>query len=250
MLPRPLSLSAFGLERMVQRENIGALHVTLAGTPMWISEDAQHEVDRQVTEEFGRLGLLDAHGRPDGDLVDSLGVLCHPAEERYGWISGEGRVRGVLAAATGREAVLAIRDDEEIWMSQIKPEYLEQVLVAQLPDHPKAHGEVINVVHSELVAARSRTTSDGLRERPMNYEIHRLRQLAEARPLGGAELYVGHRDGRGGHRYTEHPLRIVDTPEGRWENVTTPRPDDVLITIAPAAPGDITARLRELRQHL
>lgn len=250
MLPRPLSLSAHALDRMVQRENIGSLHVALAPTALWIPQDEQYEVDKQVTQEFAQLGLIDAHGHLDVELIDSLAVLCRPIEERYGWISKGGHVRGVLAGSIGREAILAIRDGEEIWMSQIRPEHLEQALVAQLPEHPKARGEVINVVFSDLAAARSGGTSGGVREKPVGSEIRRVLQFAEEPTLGGAELYAGHRDGQGGYRYTEHPLRVVDTREGRWENVTTPRPDDALITIAPATAGDIANRLRELRQHI
>ncbi|MQA10895.1 MAG: hypothetical protein GEU98_20530 [Pseudonocardiaceae bacterium] len=250
VLPRPLTLSAFGLERIVRRHNIGTLHVTLAPEAVWIPDQSRQAVEQRVTEQFIQLGLLDAQGRLDPELADSLAVLCHPVEERYGWISRDGNTRAVLAGAIGREALLAIRDGDEVWVNQIDPERLEQVLVAQLPEVTKASGNVINVVHADLVAARGGRAGDVKEQRP-SYEIRRLQQIVELPATGGAELYAGYRDSNGRNRHTEQPLRVADTSEGRWENVTTQRQGgDTMITVAPANASDIANRLRQLRQTL
>ena len=60
-----------------------------------------------------RLGLLDNRGRLDVEVAASLAVLCRAGAEFYGWINEGDKTKGVLAAAIGREAVLAIRDGDD-----------------------------------------------------------------------------------------------------------------------------------------
>ncbi|WP_415830372.1 ESX secretion-associated protein EspG [Kibdelosporangium persicum] len=90
----------------------------------------------------------------DVDVVESLSVVCRAGVEYYGWIASHGTGRlGVLAAATGREAILAVRDRDEVWLRRAQPKKLAEALVAQLPEvHPGA-GTPVSVPVDELRAA-------------------------------------------------------------------------------------------------
>jgi hypothetical protein len=86
-------------------------------------------------DEAARLGWVDRRGRLDVEVVESLSVVCRAGVEFSGWLASPaaGTV-GVLAAATGREGILAVRDGDEVWLRRAQPKKLAEALVAQLPE--------------------------------------------------------------------------------------------------------------------
>lgn len=253
VLANPLSMPADALARLVRMENLGELHVTLRPLARWRPKVAQEQLETHVRQEFIRLGLLDGRGRMDVELVASLTVLCRPGAEFYGWINEGDKTRGVLAAATGREAVLAIRDGETVSVNQIRPDALPEVLAAQTPEVRPARGDTFNILRSEVVAAtggRHRAGGEiGLRQPPAN--LRAVQQIMAQPTTGGGELYVAVRDRMSRRRAAPYPLRYADTGAGRWLNHMTDAPGgEHRVVVAPATRTDLVRRLQEMHRNL
>jgi EspG family len=253
VLEKPLTLHVEALVRLVRLENLGDLHTTLRPLAVWRPRDDQARLEVEARKEFMRLGLLDNRGRVDVELAASLAVLCRAGAEFYGWINEGDKTRGVLAAAVGREAILAIRDGDEIMMNQIRPESLPQVLVAQTADVLPARGEAHNVLRSEALASvggRSRTEA-GVGSRLAPPEVRAVQQIAERPVTGGGELYVAVRDRMSRRRAVAYPLRYADTTSGRWLNhMTDAGGGEHRVLVAPASRADLVRRLQEMYRTL
>ncbi len=104
----------------------------------------------------------------------------------------------MLTAATGRNAVLAMRDENAVSLARIAPERLADVLVAQTAEVPAGRGRAVTVSVDDM-----RSTEDG-RQSPAGRR-HSARQ----------------------------PLRYADTVHGRWLNHSPPG-DETRVAIAPA----------------
>jgi hypothetical protein len=253
VLSRPLTLDADALVRLVRLENLGELHVTLRPVGVWRPRAEEQRVESEVRAQFLRAGMVDGRGRLDVDLAASLTVLCRPAAEFYGWINEGEKTRGVLAAAVGREAILAIRDGDEIMINQIRPESLPEVLVAQTPDVLPARGEAHNILRSEALASvggRSRTEA-GVGSRLAPPEVRAVQQISAQPVTGGGELYVAVRDRMSRRRAVAYPLRYADTTSGRWLNhMTDAGGGEHRVLVAPASRQDLIRRLQEMYRAL
>jgi EspG family len=254
VLANPLSMPADALARLVRMENLGELHVTLRPLAKWRPKMVQEQLETQVRQEFIRLGLLDGRGRMDVELVASLTVLCRPGAEFYGWINEGDKTRGVLAAAVGREAVLAIRDGKTVTVNQIRPDALPQVLVAQTPELRPARGDTFNFLRSDVLASaggrhRRPDGAIGLRQPPA--DVRAVQQITAQPTTGGGELYVAVRDRMSRRRALPYPLRYADTGAGRWLNHMTDAPGgEHRVVVAPATRTDLVRRLQEMHRTL
>ncbi len=253
MLTQPLTLDADALARLVRLENLGELHIALKVLGVWRPRAEEEQVESETRARFLQLGLLDRRGRLDVEVAASLAVLCRAGAEFYGWINEGERTRAVLAAAIGREAVLAMREDDEVTINQIRPEALPQVLVAQIPDVPPARGDALNVMRSEAVSAvggRHRTEA-GVGSRPAAREVRAVRQIAELPTTGGGELYVAVRDRTARRRAATYPLRYADTVAGRWLNhMSDAGSGEQRVLVAPATKADLVRRLQDMHRTL
>jgi hypothetical protein len=253
VLSQPLTLDADALARLVRLENLGELHITLRALGLWRPRAEEQAVEAETRDMFQRLGLLDSRGRLDVDVAATLAVLCRAGAEFYGWINEDDRTRAVLTAAIGREAVLAIRDGDDVMINQIHPEALPQVLVAQIPDLPPARGDAINVMRSEAASAvggRHRTEA-GVGSRPAPREVRAVQQIASLPTTGGGELYVAVRDRAARRRGATYPLRYADTVTGRWLNhMSDAGGGEQRVLVAPATKADLVERLREMHRAL
>ena len=253
VLPKPLTLPAEALVRLVALENLGELHVTLKPAGVWRPQQLEHEEETAARAEFARTGLFDRHGRLDIELVASLAVLCRPGAEFYGWITKDGHTVAVLAAAIGREAILAVRDGDSVSLTQIRPETLPEALVAQTPEVPPGRGEAFSLMQADALASvggRQRTEA-GVGTRPAGTEVRLAQKIAELPTTGGGQLSVAFRDSLGRRRSSPHPLRFADTSAGRWLNLMTPiNANENRILIAPASRRDLVVRLQEMHRSL
>ena len=253
VLPRSLTLPAEALRRMVALENLGELHVTLKPAALWRPKHLEHEVETRTRAEFARMGLFDRRGRLDVELVASLTVLCRAGAEFYGWISEGDKTVGVLAAAIGREAILAIRDGDSVSLSQIRPETLPEALVGQTKEVPPGRGEAFSLLQSEALASvggRQRTEA-GVGTRPASTQVRLAQKIAELPTTGGGQLFVAIRDSMGRRRASSQPLRYADTESGRWLNHMTAQGNgENQILIAPAGRRDLVVRLQEMHRTL
>lgn len=247
VLASPLTLSADALARLVRVEKLGDLHVTLRPLVRWRPRPDQERLVAEERDEFLGLGLIDENGRLEPDVASSLAVLCRPGAEFYGWINEGERTRGVLAAAAGREAVLAIRDRDTVTVNQIRPDALPDVLVAQTPDVRPAKGDTFTFPRSDVFATsggRHRTDDDDGPARSV--------QRIMAQPTtGGGELNVAVRDRAARRRTAPYPLRYADTESGRWLNHMTDAPGgEHTVLVAPATRTDLVRRLQDMHRAL
>lgn len=253
VLPKSLTLPAEALVRMVALENLGELHVTLRPPAVWRPKQTQHEVETRTRAEFARMGLFDRRGRLDVELVASLAVLCRAGAEFYGWINDGEKTVGVVAAAIGREAILAVRDGQSVSIRQIRPEMLPEALVGQAKEVPPGRGDAFSLLQSEALASVGgrQQTEAGVGTRPASTEVRLAQKIAELPTTGGGQLSVAVRDSVGRRKVSEQPLRYADTERGRWLNHTTSAGNgDNRVLIAPASPRDLVARLQEMHRTL
>ncbi|RLK59791.1 ESX secretion-associated protein EspG [Actinokineospora cianjurensis] len=241
MLDRPLVLPAEVLARVVRREALGELHVTLAPVPSWIPVAEERARDAEALVELGKLGLVDRRERVDADLVATVALLCRARVEFSGWVTSGEKTVGVLAAASGRDAVLAVRQHNTVHLRQISPDRLPDSVVEQLPDLPPGRGRAVTVGPPEP-SERHYTTK--ARKDP---ELALAQRIAELPTTGGGQLSVAARDHANRRTAAPHPLRYADSTRGRWLNLVLP--GDRLI-IAPAAKADLATRLRDMRKAL
>ncbi|OLF12855.1 hypothetical protein BLA60_06185 [Actinophytocola xinjiangensis] len=246
VIASPLTLSADALGRLVRAERLGDLHVTLRPLARWRPRPDQEQLEADERDEFLGLGLIDDSGRLDPDVAATFGLLCRPGAEFYGWISEGERTRGVLAAASGRDAVLAIRDRDTVTINQIRADALPDVLVAQAPDVLPARGDTFAFLRSEVFAAsggRHRTDDDG--------PVRSVHQIMAQPTTGGGELNVAVRDRTGRRRTAPYPLRYVDTDAGRWLNhMTDAGGGEHNVLVAPATRTDLVRRLQDMHRAL
>lgn len=253
MLEKPLKLHMEALARLVRMENIGELHVTLKPPTVWRRKADQQRLETEARNEFQRLGLLDRRGRIEVEAAASLAVLCRAGAEFYGWINEGDDTKGVLAAAIGREAILAVREGPTVTITQIRPEMLPNALVAQTPDVAPSRGEAVSVLRSDMLATvggRQRTAA-GVGMRPAPPEVRIVQQVIAKPTTGTGELYVAVRDRMGRRTPVRTPLRYADTETGRWLNYMTPAGEgDERVLVAPASRNDLAGRLQEMHRNL
>jgi hypothetical protein len=111
----PVSVDMGTLARMMRRAELGELHVVLEPEAVWRPRTAEHEADDAAWGACARLGWLDRRGELDVEVAAALRVLCRAGVEFYGWIDDGECTRGVLCAAIGRKAMLAVRDGNSLW---------------------------------------------------------------------------------------------------------------------------------------
>jgi ESX secretion-associated protein EspG len=253
VLEKPLKLHVEALVRLVRMENLGELHTTLKPAAVWRRKEDQDRIEVEARKEFMQLGLLDSRGRVDVEVAAALAVLTRAGAEFYGWVNEGDKTKGVLAGATGREALLAVRDGQMVSITQIRPETLPQALVNRTPDVRPARGEAVNVLRSDMLASsggRQRTAA-GVGLRPAPPEVRIVQQIMAQPVVGGGELYVAVRDRMGRRKATEEPLRYADTEQGRWLNYSTSAGDgEQRILVAPASRADLVGRLQEMHRGL
>ena len=173
--------------------------------------------------------------------------------EFYGWIHHENRTTGVLAAAIDGEGLLAVSDGECVRLRQVGTRNLPEALVRHIAEVPPGTGDAVSFVQSEAAATvDGRHTSEvGARTVAASREIRLAQRIANQPTTGGGQLSVAYRDRMGRRQTSAHPLRYVDTPSGRWLNLTTTLPDgDNRVLLAPASRTDLAARLREIHRAL
>lgn len=251
MLPGSARLPADVLARLVRQERIGELPVVLSPTAVWQPRDEVDAARANAYAEAARLGWLDRRGRLDAEVAGSLTVLCRANVEYYGWIAAATHL-GVLAAATGREAVLAVREGDEILVRPSKAKNLPEDVVTRLPEAPPGSGTPVSVPVDELRAAVRKPDPGAVNVRPVPRAALRKALDVIALPTSGSgELWVAARDSLGRRRQIACPLRYADTERGRFLTVATvSESGEQWVTLAPAARAEIARRLRQLRESL
>lgn len=250
VLSTPVTVPVALLAWVVADANLGELHKTVAPAARWLPPDGHDDQRRRGRDLLTELGWCDRHGRLDREVAGSLAVLCRPEVEYYGWIAHGGRTVGVVAARTGKEAVLAVEQgDGVVRLSSVGSGRLAERLVAQAPDIPAGRGRSFTVSAAEVRATRRdgrQRTASGVGLRPAGPDVRDAKRLATLPSTGHGELTVAKRDGAG-RRRAPRPLRYTDTTEGRFSLTQL---DDDQVRVAPAARDDLVHQLVRMDQAL
>ena len=191
-------LPADAVGRLVRAAGIGEVHVALAATAEWLPADEEAAADERAWSAIAGAGGLDPRGRIDRDVEATLGLLCRPAVEYYGWLFRGDRTIGVLAAATGRDAVLAVRAGDDITLAQADADGLAAALVAQVPPWQAGKGQPLQFDPAELGGRP-------VGPRRPAVELRQIRHLTSLPTTGGGQLFAAVRDSAGRRRATPSP---------------------------------------------
>ncbi len=247
VLPAPAHLKVRILARITA--DLGDLHHTLAPTATWRAPGSPDPRDAETGEALTRLGWRQRNGSLDREVAASLTVLCRPDAEFYGWVTHE-ITTAVLAAAAGREGVLALRSDDSVWLSTIPAKHLVEQLVAQLPEMPPAAGHVTTVALADLHAANRNgrvRAQGGVIARRADPDIRHVQRLMSLPATGAGELYAAVRDDSGTRFTHDEPVEYVDTTDGR---VLATKPDPRHLRVGPGSRDDLVAELRRRYRRL
>ncbi|MEW2499628.1 ESX secretion-associated protein EspG [Amycolatopsis sp. NPDC047767] len=234
------------LAALAEREQVGSLHVTLRPEPVWLSDLEREEAAKRVDDALAVAGLVDRRGRATVDFLDWLPLLSRPAEEYYGWVATGGRTYGVLVAASGLQAVLAVSDGEHVGVQEIDRQRLVETLVEQLPAVGAGGGVPRSVRVSDLADAARR----GEDAYPLEPELADVVGLVQRPVHGSGELYAARRDEVGRRLCVAEPLHYADTDWGRYLSHTAGTGADAVIRLGPATPAELCRALRELAADL
>jgi hypothetical protein len=230
------------LAALAEREQAGQLHITLRPEPLWLSDEERDEADKRIDAALAEAGLVDARGRASVDFLDWLPLLVNPARECYGWVGADGQTYGVLAAAKGLQAVLAVCDGTHVGVQEIDRNRLAESFVEQLPPVGAGGGHPRTVRVTDLTEAARR----GREAYPLDPAVADVVSLVQRPVSGSGELYVGRRDEVGRHSCLKQPLHYADTDWGRYLSYTSGAGDDTVIHIGPAGPRELAETLTEL----
>lgn len=250
VLPAPARLPAVELAALAAAEGLGELHETLAPAAVWRSPKVSDPVRGSLAERLTELGWRDRLGRLEREVAASLAVLARPAVAYYGWLTHDHATISVLAAAIGKEAVLAVRQpDSTVWLSNTTASRLADGLVAQTPDVRRGQGTPCTVELAELRGLRrtgSQRAAGGVVLRRASQTARHLAELVDLPTTGAGELYVAVRDDNGRVHTHDDLIGYADTAHGRYLTLTDRR--QVLVT--PADEAVLTEQLHRVHRRL
>ncbi|WP_460394410.1 ESX secretion-associated protein EspG [Actinophytocola sediminis] len=230
----PVRLPARVLADLVAGLGLGEPHLAIAPEPVWRDPTTSHQVDQRVEHHLTRLGWRQRPSGVDREVTAALTVLCRPDVGFHGWLTHDHRTTSILAAAIGREAVLAVRTGDTVALRGIHRHRLAERLVAHLPDIAAGTGPPLRVERADLHRTDQsgrQPTDGGVGLRRARPEVRAAKRLISAPTTGAGELYAV--DG-------ERPVDYVDTVHGRYLVTAT----DDLLEIRPATRTALVAELR------
>jgi EspG family len=250
VLDRPAAVKVDALARIMRATGTGEPHFVLTEGASWHDPGTDRAADDDAWRLFARAGLAEGRALRPG-AADALAVLAHPSVEFYGWITEGDATTAVLAAATGPEAVVAVRKGGGVHLRSGDADRLPDALLAQLPPVRAGRGRAVSVPRARLVAelgGGERGYLVGTRSAPA--DVTPFARLAALPRTGAGELHVAVRAPSGRRTEAPHAIGYQDTAVGRWLVQVVPGHDDEWVTAVPATPGLLLDRLREARRGL
>ncbi|WP_216210646.1 ESX secretion-associated protein EspG [Amycolatopsis aidingensis] len=237
-----LELSLDTLLSAMAQTGCGRPHVVFAGGAHYISPEIRAEVDREILDELGSLGLV--RGRElTGDFEDTLHLLDRPDTEYYTFIRTGDVQYTALVAAKGRDAVAAAHRDGTVWLGPAEDNDLTGTLAAQLPDFPPAEFTPFSVRQEEFAAL----------ERADAYERSRdasaMAALLEPPHYGLGYLHVARR-AAGGREEASATLSYLDAEAGRIGIELSGPPGNQYLNLFPGDADRLAGKIASIRARL
>ncbi len=233
--------------------------------PIQVRSHGRTDVERahlrvEVGEELRRLGLVRA-GRVEADLEAALRLLHRPASWVDSvWLSDSAAQQPVrvLAARGGTVGVCALQHPDRpgaTVLEVIPAAGLAAAVVGRLPAHPPGCGVRRETPAVTIARTLSSERPGGVlvSASPARTSVERERAAVSAildQPHARAgQIAANVRDSAGRVRRSQ-VLRWCDNPDGRYQIIITPRPDNRSLTITPADPHRLATTLQYLLDSL
>lgn len=244
-------LSRLEFDVVWERERLPRRHVAVdVGSP-GTTRSERTELVEQAWRSLTRRGLAARRGASD-DLLERLNLLAHADVSIDVWVWAEQEI-SALAVTQGSQALLAVLDDEQVWLIPARGGALAEAAVSVTGDVPAGPGRSVTMPHEQLRRADADAGGDpkalitALQDRglvlPEAQELAGMLAGQQARGQFGMQ-----RAGR--DRQVHRAGRVVsfyDTDAGRYLLQLGSGSDGrVWATIAPANNDLLVERLREL----
>lgn len=244
-------LSALEFDVVWESQRFPRRHVVLDVPSPGVTRNQRAELVASAWASLAERGL--AHrGRVDGELADRLALLAYPERSVDGWIYSDREIRG-LSAQSGRDALLAVIDRDEVWLIPARDSSFVEAAVSIAGECPAGRGRSVSVPLDVLRRADAAAGGD---PKSLIVELNELDV-----PLGKAQVLAGMFDGivvRGqfgaertvngrGTRRADRVVAFHDTDRGRYLYLTLPSADGRLwATVTPADNRTVATAVWEL----
>ncbi|WP_329071864.1 ESX secretion-associated protein EspG [Amycolatopsis sp. NBC_01480] len=238
VLRAPLKLSREAYQNLVRRLDGGELHPTLIGGEKWYPPDEQDQLAARADAELQRVGWRSR------DFADVVTLLQRPAVDHYCWARISGRDVTLQAASQGRDAVLAVADDETVHLFPSSAETAAWDLATALPDTPpvaRMHSlscseeDYTAVLAGDAPPSRTNSARDA----------RRAAEWMQLPRVHVGRLYAAVRSG-GKRIRNETPPYWIDTEQGRFIASVS----EGWLSVAAASAQDVAHRLQRLESDL
>jgi hypothetical protein len=250
-LPSSVVLSALEFDVVWESLRLPAKHVALDVPSPGVTRSRRAELVAGAWAGLAERGLAE-RGRADSELADRFALLAYPERSVDGWVWTDREIRG-LAAQSGRDAMLAVVDQGQVWLIPARGSSLVEAVVSMAGESPAGRGRSINVPLDVLRAADQAVGGDA---KALVVELtDRDVPLGKAQVLGtmfadmtGRGQFGAQRTAAG--RPARRAGRVVafhDTIRGRYLYLTRPSADGRMwATVTPADNRALAAAVWEL----
>ncbi|HEX3779063.1 MAG TPA: ESX secretion-associated protein EspG [Pseudonocardiaceae bacterium] len=265
MLKGAVRLSAATFELVWQYSRLGDLPTPLFVPSAGATVAEREAVGRAALDELAGNGLIVGRDDVHEDLVEALRLLARPTDEFYGWfVRADGSVLSGLVGVHQQKAVLAVLENDRVWLSPVAPGTPAQALVGVAPRVAPVHAKSITVPANEFALpkepVRGRRRDDfeasgsllqGGMPSGLQVDVEKLRALVSEPDQGRAQLFAAVRDRNGRRRKSDRPIYYLDNQDGRWMlHFTTQQGGEPWLTAAAGSPEALTHALYDARRDL
>ncbi|MGC7093814.1 ESX secretion-associated protein EspG [Amycolatopsis lurida] len=214
-------------------------HLVFAGGEQYVPPTAATGLDNAAMDELRELGFVTGK-RLTGDFEDTLHLLNRPPIEYFAHVRTRDESYEILVVGHDRTAVVAVHQDERVWLKPYRGKNAAALLVDHLPDFPAANFTPFTVPQHEM-AETNTVTGIYDEKRTRSSEAKELEEIFSVPEYGSGLLHAARRDHRGNRHQAPVGLSYLDIDAGRVGLTSGgPRGNEHIVVL----PGDRT-RLSE-----
>ncbi|MDA3647825.1 ESX secretion-associated protein EspG [Saccharopolyspora indica] len=246
-----IGLSALELDVLVEHLGLETMPLVLKVPSPGRTHAERAQLVESAWRSLGTRGL----GRPtavDPELERVLRLLSHPDREVDGRLWLERSVR-VLAASVGEEAVLVVKDGDELSLRSASASGLPREAISVLPQLPPGPGRSVSLRSGDLDAAAEEAGNNveqlvaALQRRGVRADDAETLTGMVAGVAARGQFGAAARDRFGRRVRADRVVGFFDTAHGRYAQLRRESPSgDVWSTVAPADARRLTGHLEEL----
>ena len=254
-LPSSVVLSALEFDVLWAAQRFPRRHVVLDVPSAGATHSERAKLEAQAWASLGERGLATGT-RAQSELADQLALLANPKQAVDIWVWTDREIRA-LAASNASTALLAVVDNDQVWLIPARPTSFVQAAVSVAGECPAGGGRSVSVPLETLRAAEEESGGEApavitaLNRHGVALadaqELAAMFTNIEARGQFGAELTL--RDGR--IRRADRVVAFHDTDWGRYLYLARSEGGRApWVTVAPANNARIAENVAELLDEL